>query len=202
MPLDVSSYADTSTPPGVQIIPFRGISFITTDNGLGSGRVGIGTTNPSAELDVSGSIRFSGTSQQSDDRVKHDEVHITDGLATVLKLKPQLYRKTPGFEDVSGGFIESGLIAQEVYYDAPELRHLVSIPEDASGIEVPPPGYDESSDPNVDPDYSNWGSTPAALNYIGLIPYLIRGMQEQEAKLTAQQAEIHALKAQLSAGSS
>jgi hypothetical protein len=155
------------------------------------GNVGIGTTIPSEALHVIGNILASGTiTPSSDDRVKVDESHIADALPTILKLRPQVYRKLPGLEDTSGGFIESGLIAQEVYYDAPELRHLVKVPEDASGVEVPPAGYGESSDPNADPDYSNWGSTPAALNYIGLIPYLIRGMQEQEARIKNLEAQL------------
>jgi hypothetical protein len=163
-----------------------------------SGSVGIGTTNPAQALEVSGNILASGTiTPSSDDRVKFDEVSITSAVPTLLKLRPQIYRKAGALnlapEDVSGAPLESGLIAQEVFYDAPELRHLVIVPEDASGVEVPPADY-PSSDPAVDPDYSNWGSTPAALNYIGLVPYLVRAVQEQ-------QAEINALKAQLQGGS-
>jgi hypothetical protein len=156
------------------------------------GNVGVGTTNPgSNKLYVNGNLFVNGTiTPSSDDRVKVEESHISGALPTILKLRPQVYRKLPGLEDTSGGFIESGLIAQEVYYDAPELRHLVKVPEDASGVEVPPAGYGESSDPNADPDYSNWGSTPAALNYIGLIPYLIRGMQEQEARIKYLEAQL------------
>ena len=40
-----------------------------------------------------------------------------------------------------------------------------------------------------DPDYSNWGSTPATVNYIGLIPYLIKGIQEQQSQINLLKTE-------------
>jgi hypothetical protein len=165
-----------------------------------TGRVGIGLTNPAEALDVVGNIKASGTITPSDDRIKFEEVNITGALPTILKLKPQMYKKAGELgatvEDLSGAILESGLVAQEIYYDTPELRHLVHVPEDASGVEVPPANY-PSADPTVDPDYSNWGSTPAAVNYTGLIPYLVRAIQEQQQALNAQQAKIEALEAQL-----
>ena len=46
---------------------------------------------------------------------------------TLSKLRRQTYDKKPSIEndDPTTWIKESGLIAQEVYYDAPELRHLV-----------------------------------------------------------------------------
>jgi hypothetical protein len=49
-----------------------------------------------------------------------------------------------------------------IYYNAPELRHLVIISQDATpalSITIP-----EGSDPNADPDYSSLGTTPASVN--------------------------------------
>lgn len=165
-------------------------NFLSIRNQAGQGKIDL--EGGTVKITAPDGFLVNGSSVSSDDRIKFDESRIDTAVPTILKLKPQTYRKTSTLEDASGGFIESGLIAQEVYYDAPELRHLVHVPSDASGIEVPPAGYGESSDPNVDPDYSNWGSTPAALNYTGLIPYLIRAVQEQEARLRDQEAKIAA----------
>ena len=65
---------------------------------------------------------------------------------------------------------ESGLIAQEIYYDAPGLRHLVyrgSHETDEDGNIISLPSIPTSIDPSQDPDYSSWGKDPASANYIG-----------------------------------
>ena len=70
---------------------------------------------------------------------------------------------------------ESGLIAQETYHDAPELRHSVyrGSPElDEEGNSIPLPEIPTSIDPQHDHDYSSWGKEPASISYIGLIAYL------------------------------
>jgi hypothetical protein len=67
-------------------------------------------------------------------------------------------------------------MAQEVYYSAPELRHMVGVPDEAGEIEkyTPPP----SDDPNQDPDYSMWGDGIATVDYMQMVPYLVKGVQE------------------------
>ena len=42
----------------------------------------------------------------------------------------------------------------------------------------PLPEIPTSIDPQQDPGYSSWGKNPATLNYIGLIPYLIKANNE------------------------
>jgi len=46
-----------------------------------------------------------------------------------------------------------------------------------------------------DPDYTalGWGDTPASVNYIGLIPYLIKSIQELKAESDAQKERIRIL---------
>jgi hypothetical protein len=46
-----------------------------------------------------------------------------------------------------------------------------------------------------DPDYTalGWGDTPASVNYIGLIPYLIKSIQELKAESDAQKERIRVL---------
>ena len=111
-----------------------------------------------------------GDAVTSDDRLKHNEIAITDGLATVNKLKPFFYLKTEKFYDSdhnfgpsdeipSDAFYESGYIAQDVK-EIPELSHLVSGEE-----------FDKFNNP-----------TPMHLNYIGIQPFLCRAIQELATK--------------------
>ena len=74
-------------------------------------------------------------------------------------------------DDPTTWYEESVLIAQGVYYDALEWRHLVhrGKPElDEEGNSTPLPEIPTSVDPQQDPDYSSWGKDPASVNYIGL----------------------------------
>ena len=84
--------------------------------------------------------------------------------------------------DPTAWYGESGLIAQEIYYDTPELRHLVyrGKPDTDEDNEIP-----TSIDPSQDPDYSSWGKDPASVNYIGLIAYLIKASSELHERVKA-----------------
>ena len=76
---------------------------------------------------------------------------------------------------------ESGLIAQEIYYDAPELRHLVHRGKqglDEEGNIIPLPEIPTSIDPQQDPGHSSWGKDPASVNSMGLIAYLGKANNE------------------------
>jgi hypothetical protein len=135
-----------------------------------------------------GSILGTGTvaSTTSDDRLKINEKRITRATDTILKLDPQLYHKTnkssilPKEGEEVLYHTESGLIAQDIWYDAPELRHLVRLGTGADpAIEKP---Y-RNPDITIDPDYSGWGPEPSTVNYIGLIPYLIKSVQEIATEL-------------------
>ena len=115
----------------------------------------------------------------SDDRVKDDETFITGAVKTLSKLKPQNYLKRTKLDPYApeqNWNLESGLMAQEVYYSAPEMRHLVSVPAEAGDIDnfTPPP----SDDPSQDPDYSVWGDGIATVDYMQMVPYLVKGVQE------------------------
>ena len=101
----------------------------------------------------------------SDDRLKHKEEDITDALNTLCKLRPQKYLKydpkngVPNKDDEKW---ESGLIAQEIYYDAPELRHVINIPKGAD-----PQPLDKAYDIQDDPDYEKLGWTDESPPTIG-----------------------------------
>ena len=133
---------------------------------------------------------FQPLTQSSDDRLKENEIIITNACETLSKLRPQLYDKKPDMEndDPTTWHKESGLIAQEIYYDAPELRHLVhkGKPEiDEEGNEIPLPEIPTSIDPQQDPDYSSWGKDPASVNYIGLIAYLVKANTKLHERVKA-----------------
>jgi hypothetical protein len=144
----------------------------------------LSTTSAGAvPLFLDGNINLGGALvQYSDDRLKENEEHVEDAKTTLLKLKPQVYDK--------GGVRESGLIAQDVYYDAPELKHLLTLPQDARPPVQKPV---HSEDIQEDPDYSAWGGEPTRLNYIGLIPYLVKSTQELNAELVAERAKVATL---------
>jgi hypothetical protein len=252
------------------------------------GFIGIGTAPISGTtLTISGNVNASGTvTSASDDRLKENEVLVTNATDTLLKLRPEIYDKKPDFTstDTSTWQKETGLIAQDLWYGAPELRHLVKLgthtdvqvcdyepivyPQlvygvDVSGVEfitinVPfntdasgnpidasgnPMLVDASGNPidasgnpiepktevvmvdnrpkskcvlktvntpvdpatiieiplapdiQQDPDYKalGWGDTPASVNYIGLIPYLIKSIQELKSESDAQKERIRIL---------
>jgi hypothetical protein len=75
---------------------------------------------------------------------------------------------------------EAGLIAQDIFYDAPELRYIVTIPDDANVSETRP---EPDSNVQVDPDYSDWGRKAASVGYVNLVPYLIKSVQELDARV-------------------
>ena len=141
-------------------------------------------------LNVNGATNSSGGyTANSDDRLKENESFITDAVATIQKIKPQIYDRKPSFTetDTSTWKRESGLIAQQVYYDAPELRHIITLGDDATpteSITIP-------EDPSIDPDYSSWGSQPAGLSYDSLIPYLIKSIQELKTTIDSQHTVIN-----------
>lgn len=68
-----------------------------------------------------------GYNNYSDDRIKFEETTITNALQTIMKLNPVLYKKGKyiGDTDYSSMKLETGFVAQEVYNNVPEMRHLV-----------------------------------------------------------------------------
>jgi hypothetical protein len=130
----------------------------------------------------------------SDDRIKTNEQYITNAMKTLLKLKPQIYDKHEKINEICDNPTrEAGLIAQDVYYDAPELRYLISARND--GIDDGPVNIPEEKpfvddDPTKDPDYSGWGNASAGIAYIQFVPYLIKAVQEIHEDLQTTRSEI------------
>ena len=74
------------------------------------------------------------------------------------------------------------MIAQDIYYDCPELRHLISLPSDATPAEEKPA---DSGDPQQDPDYdgAGWGTESASVSYTQIIPVLVKSNQELHERI-------------------
>jgi hypothetical protein len=137
---------------------------------------------------------FAGHNNHSDDRIKNNEVMIENALNTIMKLKPQTYDKSIINEEEGLNITikESGLIAQDIYYDTPELKHIVKLPTGVTDGDILP--RPEETDIQQDPDYNSlgWGDGKkfASVNYTGLIPWLIQGMKEQQAMITDLQTRL------------
>ena len=142
-------------------------------------------------LTITGYVAASSFTNASDDRLKDNEELIESACETLSKLRPQTYDKKPSIEndDPTTWIKENGLIAQEVYYDAPELRHLVKREKETDEEGNPLPEIPTSIDPQQDPDYSSWGKEPASLNYIGLIAYLVKANNELHERVKTLEAK-------------
>ena len=164
--------------------------------------VSFGAVDVSGELNVTGDISANGTvtangfTSTSDDRLKHNEVLLTGVTTTLKKLKPQIYDKSRTFDSRDDMVKESGLIAQDIWYDAPELRHIVNVAVGADPQPLPP-GTDRG-DPRNDPDYTalGWGGK-ASVNYVGLIAYLIQANKELNERLDKKSHDMDALKVEM-----
>ena len=128
----------------------------------------------------------------SDDRLKFNEELVLNVTDVLLKLRPQIYDKANFLINPTSFNKEIGLIVQEIYYEIPELRYLVTIPDDA--VLIDDNKYRNFADIQNDPDYSNWGSTSAYLNYNGFIIYLISGFQEHNIRIVSLENENSTLK--------
>lgn len=98
-------------------------------------------------------------SGSSDIRIKSNISIIVNSLDTISKLNPVIYEKN--------GMIESGFIAQDIWYDAPELKHAV----------VPGDGATPNETKN-EPSYDDWGANVAQLDYHCIIPYAVGAINE------------------------
>jgi len=120
-------------------------------------------------------VAHSGSLNGSDDTIKSEETPIESATETLLKLTPKNYFKHPEYrvdegdespipeKDASGNVIEkfweSGVIAQDIL-KIPELGHLVGFSPDLVS-----------------------GDGILAVNYTGLIPFLVKSNQELHARI-------------------
>ena len=118
-------------------------------------------------LNASGSPQLGKAGQLlvfSDKRRKSKIKAMSKSLDTLSKLVPKLYEKE--------GKRESGFIAQEMYYDVREMRHIVWPDRDAN-----------PNDDAPEADYSDWGKRYACLRYLHFIAYVVRSIQELRERI-------------------
>ena len=95
----------------------------------GDGNVGIGMTNPSVELDVTGDIEYTGTiTDVSDERLKENITDITNALNTITALQGRT------FNMLNTTNVEYGLVAQEVQSIVPEAVSVTDIENGYLGV--------------------------------------------------------------------
>ncbi len=97
-------------------------------------------------VDVSGGdIIVSGSTVHSSDvRLKSEITALTSVLEMILKLEPKKYNKE---SERGTSIIDTGFIAQKIWYKIPELRHLIQFPED-----INPSNIKDISDNILEPE--------------------------------------------------
>ena len=136
----------------------------------------------------------------SDDRVKTNEKLIENATETLMKLRPQTYEQYGNMDCSGDTILQAGFIAQEVHYQAPELRdYVMAYAHDISVNNIQDIDIN-SYDIQNDPDYEalGWGKNETSLNYIGFIPYIIKSNQEQQEEMNTLKSQITDLLARVS----
>eukprot|EP00798_Chlamydomonas_sp_ICE-L_P026625 gene26625-biopygen3037 len=139
--------------------------------GEGGGVMQVSDVGVALDLNPAGGlVRVKGVPIQStsDGRQKTNRSDLlgTSSADILSRLRPCTYTHR--------GVVEAGFIAQEVFSEVPEMRHLVSLPRDF-----------EFDDVNT---LSNAPVGSVGLNYVGIIAYLVSAMQEQAKKIEDLQA--------------
>ncbi len=140
----------------------------------------VGNLNITGNLTINGNLSADGVVlHTSDDRLKDNEKRIENALETLDKLKPKKYK--------INGNVETGFIAQDIWYGAPELRHNIKTYKENI--------VDISGDFTYDMDVTElgWSVKPAQLNYIGLIGHITKGIQELNTLIESNKTKINVL---------
>jgi len=116
-------------------------------------------------------IRARQYSNISDDRVKLNETPIENAMDTLKKLNPVTYDYYGNLDCSGVGQFSAGLVAQEVWYNCPELRFIISTASDASLNHT-----DISND--------DWGTDAAGVNYTEIMPYMIKAIQDHQTTIS------------------
>jgi hypothetical protein len=160
-PANGSGTINNATAVGAEVALTQSNTVVLGNNA----NVGIGTSTPTYKLDVSGTIRATGSitattyNTTSDQRLKTDVRPLTGALASVLALRGVRYHwNALGIQRGGRAKAEQvGLLAQELERVYPEL------------VSTGPDGY-------------------KAVNYAQLTPVLIEALKEQQAQIEALQA--------------
>lgn len=151
---------------------------------LDGGNVGIGTNAPTQKLHVNGNlhadgnITATGSIMGSSDRCLKENIHPIDhAMGLISQLHPKQYQfRTAEYPALHlPGTTQYGLIAQEVKAVLPQLveQHNLVIDEKGTTKDL------------------------MSVNYLGIIPILIKGIQEQQVQIDAQKAQLAPMQAEL-----
>jgi hypothetical protein len=137
-------------------------------------------------------VRYDGT---SDRRMKRNIYPVTtSAVEEISKLKVYTFeKKDNGIHPANDNTVWTpsvGVISQEVYKNAPSMRHAIYIPKDVGDIDsfVPP---EDLNDPTV--DWSVWGTETAVLDYMELVPHTMKAIQELNQEIINLKARIYEL---------
>ena len=133
-------------------------------------------------LFCNGALRFT-----SDDRLKFDEQVLTDGLAVVRQLSPQVYLKSTEMDVQTNSRKEIGFIAQEVQRIS-QLAHTVAGEPPAT---PPIDGQDPSAPSSTGTPTNSDG--PLSVDYTQIFVYAIQAIKELDRKVLTLEARITAL---------
>jgi hypothetical protein len=140
--------------------------------GVGANSIGMGWSSPNIFASVDNAVNaIIGT--VSDYRLKNNDNPLQNGLDTILALRPITYNPVEFDGTVYTDRIELGLIAHEVQSVRPSV---------VTGIK------DEVNEEGK-PKYQS-------VNYAGLVPDLIKAIQELKAELDSVKAELQTIKGQ------
>ena len=124
----------------------------------------------------------------SDDRLKINEEHISNGLETIMQLKPTTYdfmsSEEPNAKHLG---LRSGFIAQEVL-EIPELAHTVNVPENE--FEPAEKEVDESGN-IIDSDKQL--PTYMSLDYVSIFTHAVKAIQELNEEVKELKAKVAVL---------
>lgn len=139
---------------------------------------------PTYGLNSTASISVNGTVYPSDSRLKENDANIQNALATVMRLRPVSFDwKAESFRGIraKAPVSDYGFIAQEVETVIEHIVYDATAPARVEGADYPV-AIEETLSSYKGVDYSR------------IIPFLTAAIQELNAKVEAQAAEIAALK--------
>lgn len=147
------------------------------------GVYGYAPTSSGYAVYASGNVYSTGSYLPSDARLKTDIEPLPEGLATVLQLKPRRYQyDTEAYEFMNlPDQLQYGFLAQDVEALLPELTKETFH------------AYDEA----LSDTETGQGMHFTAINYTGLIPIMVAGMQEQQQIIDEQEQQISDLEARI-----
>ena len=148
-------------------------------------------------------LNVNGANVVSDDRLKHNEVVIANGLDIIDQLTPKFYQKTLTMLDASyngdlsghAWTYEAGLIAQELL-KIPDLSFVVSGGNYYEQTYKSPPQTNDISNANYDLSNTNYDvsnnliAQPYNVNYNSVFIYGLAAIKELHQKFNAQQATL------------